>query len=96
MNRRNVSLILPRISSTICSTLHQVGWEHARQVGSHLTLRHPKLTQKIVVPVHAGEALAPKTSPTILDPAGLTADDLRELSEERAMSHQDTIVLEPD
>jgi predicted RNA binding protein YcfA (HicA-like mRNA interferase family) len=71
---------LPRITAAeVVRALHRDGWSRSRQVGSHLVLRHPNRPSKVVVPMHAGETLAPKTLQTILDQAGLTVDALREL-----------------
>jgi predicted RNA binding protein YcfA (HicA-like mRNA interferase family) len=42
-------------------------------------LRHADKPGRVVVPLHAGETLYPKTLLSILDDAGLTADDFREL-----------------
>jgi predicted RNA binding protein YcfA (HicA-like mRNA interferase family) len=60
--------------------LARIGWYHDHQVGSHATLRHPeKPGKKVVIPVHPGKALKPKTLQRILREAELTPDQLREL-----------------
>jgi len=42
--------------------LARIGWYRDHQVGGHATLRHPeKPGKKVVVPVHPGKALKPKT-----------------------------------
>lgn len=71
---------LPRITAAeLVRALRRAGWVRARQTGSHLVLRHPERLVKVTVPMHAGEDLAPKTLRSILDQAGLTADELRAL-----------------
>lgn len=71
---------LPRITAReLLRALHRDGWYDTSQVGSHLTLRHPSRTGKVVVPVHAGAVLKVGLLKGILDDAGMTADELRNL-----------------
>jgi len=71
---------LPRITAReLLRALHRAGWYDSRQVGSHLTLRHPDRPGKIVVPVHAGAILKPGLLQGILDDAGMTVDELRDI-----------------
>ncbi len=55
------------------------GWERKRQDGSHLQLWHPTKRGLVTVAAHPGAIIKPKTLASILDQAGLTADDLRGL-----------------
>lgn len=71
---------LPRITATdLLRVLHRNGWVDVRQRGSHLKLQHPARPGTLVVPVHAGAIIKPKTLQTILDQVGLDADELIEL-----------------
>lgn len=55
------------------------GWVVERQSGSHAQLRHSTKPGLVTVPRHAGVILSPKTLASILEQAGLTADELRDL-----------------
>jgi predicted RNA binding protein YcfA (HicA-like mRNA interferase family) len=71
---------LPRITARdLVRALRRAGWYDDRQVGSHLTLRHPNRPGAVQVPMHVGDVLAPKTLQSALDQAGMTTDELREL-----------------
>lgn len=49
------------------------------QRGSHLVLRHADKPCRVIVPVHAGETLYPKTLLSILEQANMTAEEFRRL-----------------
>lgn len=71
---------LPRVTARdALRALHRADWYDARQVGSHLALRHPTKPGKVIVPVHPGVILKPATLASILDQAGLTVEDFRRL-----------------
>lgn len=71
---------LPRVTSgDVLKALHRDGWHTVRQSGSHIVLKHPTKPGRVVVARHAGVTIKPKTLATILEQAGLTADDLKEL-----------------
>ncbi|MDO8671689.1 MAG: type II toxin-antitoxin system HicA family toxin [Dehalococcoidia bacterium] len=71
---------MPRITATqLIRVLHRAGWFDDEQSGSHLILRHPNKTGKVIVPVHKGKDLKLGTLASILEDAGLTIDDLRRL-----------------
>ncbi len=71
---------LPRITAVeLLRALRRDGWQQVRQSGSHVTLKHPKKAGHVTVPKHASVILKPKTLESILEQAGLTADNLREL-----------------
>ncbi len=79
-DQRGLVTKLPRITAReLVRALHRAGWYDDRQVGSHLTLMHPKRPGKVQVPMHVGEDLVPKTLQSALDQAGLTVDELRKL-----------------
>lgn len=44
-----------------------------------MALRHPAKGGRLIVPIHTGKIIKLKTLQGILDDAGLTADDLRDL-----------------
>ena len=68
----------PRITAVdALRALQRHGWRVDRQRGSHVLLKHPdQPTLRVVVPVHVGRILKPKTLASILDQAGLSVDDL--------------------
>ncbi len=72
---------LPRVTARrLIRALKRVGWYEHRQRGSHLVLKHPdKPEARVVVSMHSREIILPKTLAAILEQAGVTSDDLREL-----------------
>lgn len=78
---QQMSRRLPRpTGADVIRALGQAGWYRDSQRGSHAYLRHPdRPGRRVTVPVHAGETIKPKTLLSILDQAGLTAAQFREL-----------------
>ena len=73
---------LPRITGKdTVQALKPAGFETIRTHGSHHYLYHRSKDVLVTVPVHAGRTLAPKTLPSILKQAQLTAEELAELLE---------------
>ena len=71
---------LPRVTAfQLLRALRHDGWEQVRQSGSHVTLQHPTKLGSVTVPKHASVIIKIKTLESILEQAGLTADDLRAL-----------------
>lgn len=68
-----------KIAAKLLRALKRDGWIQARQSGSHVILKHPEKDGRIVVPNQTGMILKPKTLESILERAGLTIDQLREL-----------------
>ena len=72
---------LPRITaSDTLKALKKDGWYSVRQKGAHVILKNdgePGL--RVVIPVHSGDILLPKTLASILDQAGLTVDEFTNL-----------------
>ena len=68
----------PRITSAdLLRALHRAGWTTSRQSGSHVILVHPdRPGARVVVPVHAGQILKPKTLAAILKSAEIAGDEL--------------------
>jgi predicted RNA binding protein YcfA (HicA-like mRNA interferase family) len=76
-----VSPRLPRITATeLLRALRRAGWEVARQRGSHTLLKHPRYPdRRVVVAAHAQVIVPLGTLKSILDDAGLSPDELRDL-----------------
>jgi len=71
---------LPRVTAAeLLRALRRNGWEEDHQTGSHVILLHPGRPGRVSVPVHSGRTLRLGTLKSILDQAGLTADELRAL-----------------
>jgi len=73
-----VSERLPVVSGAqLIRVLEGLGWEVARQRGSHVRLRHPDRSTFLVVPLH--RELKKGTLNGILKDAGLEREELRRL-----------------
>jgi predicted RNA binding protein YcfA (HicA-like mRNA interferase family) len=72
---------LPRVTGAeTLRALRRAGWYVDHQKGSHVYLRHAdRPGMRVTVAAHTGEMIAPKTLQSILEQAGLSADDLRRL-----------------
>jgi len=57
--------------------MSKLGWVVVAQRGSHAQLKHPDRGGRVTVPLHAGETIGPGLLRSILNQAGLTAEDLR-------------------
>ena len=69
---------LPRTTGRdLVRALSRLGWVVVAQRGSHAHLKHPDRGGRVTVPLHAGETIGPGLLRSILNQAGLTADDLR-------------------
>ncbi len=69
---------LPRISGReVVEALGKLGWDVVAQRGSHAQLRHPDRGGRVTVPIHAGEIIGPALLRSILNQAGLTAEEFR-------------------
>ena len=55
------------------------GWTERRREGGHIVLHHPTKSGRPVVSYHRGKTIKPRTFRSILQQAGLTVDQLREL-----------------
>lgn len=70
---------LPRCTGRqVVRALEKLGWIGVVQRGSHVQLKHPNRGGRVTVPVHAGETLGPGLLRSILNQAGLSADELRD------------------
>ncbi|MDA8263961.1 MAG: type II toxin-antitoxin system HicA family toxin [Actinomycetota bacterium] len=69
---------LPRCTGRqVVRALGRLGWVVVTQRGSHVQLKHPTRGGRVTVPVHTGETLGPGLLRSILNQAGVTADELR-------------------
>lgn len=69
---------LPVVSGAqLVKALGRLGWEFARQRGSHVRLRHPARAVSLTVPLH--RELKRGTLAGILSDAGVETDQLRRL-----------------
>ena len=57
----------------------KLGFELDRQKGSHAVFRRATDNARIVIPLHAGRSIRPKTLTGILEDMEITADQLRDL-----------------
>jgi len=69
---------MPRITGReVVRALGKLGWVVVIQKGSHAQLRRLDGGGRVTVPLHAGETLGPGLLRSILNQAGITADELR-------------------
>lgn len=69
---------MPRVTGRdLVRALSRLGWVVVTQQGSHAQLKHPVRGGRVTVPLHSGETIGPGLLRSILNQAGLTADDLR-------------------
>ena len=61
--------------------LQRAGWREVRHRGSHAVFRHPSRAGLVIVPMHAGRTLKPKTAAAIMEAAGLGWPRGREVRE---------------
>ena len=69
----------PRITAALLRALRRAGWDEHHHTGGHIYLSHPNRPGLVTVARHPGVIIKPKTLSSILDQAGLTADELRAL-----------------
>ncbi len=72
---------LPRVSGKEAErALLKAGWYRHHSKGSHFYYKHPGRPEtRVVIPIHAGEILAPKTLKSILGHAGLSVKEFSKL-----------------
>ena len=70
---------LPRLSaSAISGVLEKLGFNLARQTGSHRILKNAE-GRRVTLPCHEGRILHPKVLKSILAEANIDAEQLRDL-----------------
>jgi predicted RNA binding protein YcfA (HicA-like mRNA interferase family) len=68
----------PRITGRdLVRALGRLGWVVVVQRGSHAQLKHPERSGRVTVPLHAGETIGPGLLRSVLNQAGITAEELR-------------------
>jgi predicted RNA binding protein YcfA (HicA-like mRNA interferase family) len=71
---------LPRLTAAeLLRALRRAGWQRDHQRGSHIYLRHPQRPGLVTVPMHSTRILRLKTLESIMEQAGLSVDELRDL-----------------
>lgn len=71
---------LPVVSGDkVVRALTRVGYVFRKQVGSHVTMKHPETGVKVAVPVHAGRDVPVGTLRRIIRDAGLSVQEFRRL-----------------
>lgn len=63
----------------LARVVRRLGFELDRQKGSHAVFRRDSDSARVVIPMHAGKSIRPKTLAGILEDLGITADELRKL-----------------
>lgn len=83
----------PRVTGIeVLRALQRAGWRETRRRGSHVILHHESRPGRVVVPIHVGTVLKPKTLASILDQVGITPRSALMGAGMRTYS----IVLDPD
>jgi len=71
---------LPVVTSQqLARVAERLGFHLDRQKGSHAVYCRDSDGARIVIPMHAGKSLKPKTLSGILDDMGISPDHLREI-----------------
>jgi predicted RNA binding protein YcfA (HicA-like mRNA interferase family) len=75
-----MSPLLPQIKAKdLIRVVKQLGFELDRQKGSHAIFYRPSDKARVVIPVHAGRDIKPKTLHGIIDDMRITPEKLKEL-----------------
>jgi predicted RNA binding protein YcfA (HicA-like mRNA interferase family) len=75
-----MSPLLPQVKAKdLIRVVKQLGFELDRQKGSHAIFYRPSDKARVVIPVHAGRDIKPKTLHGILDDMRITPEKLKEL-----------------
>ena len=71
---------LPAIEAReLARIARRLGFELRRQKGSHAVFVRSEDGSRVVIPMHTGKSIKPKTLAAIVHDMGLTIDELREL-----------------
>jgi len=71
---------LPVVTSReVIKVANKVGFVFDRQTGSHAVYIHEEKKLRIVIPIHKGKDIKPKTLKGIIEDMGLTVEEFREL-----------------
>ena len=75
-----MSPLLPQVKAKdLIYVAKQLGFELDRQKGSHAVFYRPSDKARVVIPIHAGRDIKPKTLYSIIDDMGITPEEFRTL-----------------
>jgi len=75
-----MSPTLPVVTSReVIHVANKIGFVLDRQSGSHAIFIHKEKKLRIVIPIHKGKDIKPKTLKGIIDDIGLSVDEFRGL-----------------
>jgi len=75
-----MSPFLPQVKAKdLIRVVKQLGFELDRQKGSHAIFYRPSDKARVVIPIHAGRDIKPKTLRGIIDDMRITPEKLKEL-----------------
>ncbi|MFZ5517470.1 MAG: type II toxin-antitoxin system HicA family toxin [Candidatus Zhuqueibacterota bacterium] len=71
---------LPILNSRdVIKVVKQLGFKFDRQSGSHAVYIHPEKKFRVVIPIHSGKDIKPKTLKGIISDIGVTLEEFKEL-----------------
>ena len=71
---------LPALTARdVIKVVRKLGFQFDRQSGSHAVYIKPEKRLRVVIPIHPGKDIKPKTLKGIIDDMGVTMDEFREL-----------------
>jgi len=75
-----MSPFLPQVKANdLIRVAKRLGFELDRQKGSHAIFYRPSDKARVVIPVHAGRDIKPKTLHSIIDDMRITSEEFKEL-----------------
>ncbi len=71
---------LPRVTDReLVRVLNRKGFSKHHQTGSHAVYKSEDGSRRVVVPVHSGQIIPPKTLKSILKDAGISTEEFEEI-----------------
>jgi predicted RNA binding protein YcfA (HicA-like mRNA interferase family) len=61
----------------VIKVARKIGFQFDRQSGSHSIYIHPEKKLRIVIPIHKGKDIKPKTLKGIINDMGISIDDFK-------------------
>lgn len=75
-----MSPLLPQVKANdLIRVAKQLGFELDRQKGSHAIFYRPSDKARVVIPIHAGRDIKPKTLHSIIDDMRITPGEFKDL-----------------
>jgi predicted RNA binding protein YcfA (HicA-like mRNA interferase family) len=75
-----MSPFLPQVTARdLVRVAERLGFELDRQKGGHAVFLRPSDKARVVIPIHAGRAIKPKTLHGIIDDMRITPEEFKEL-----------------